>query len=104
MFFAKRYFGYMTSDLSIIVYSFSILGFLELIKIIRLIKYEQLLINSFMVLSLSLSLISFVSFPWVHPYDQKSKNIKKMSETLKEVDVNLELKSYFDLNFQFSHD
>ena len=70
----------MTSDLSIIVYSFSILGFLELIKIIRLIKYEQLLINSFMVLSLSLSLISFVSFPWVHPYDQKSKNIKKMSE------------------------
>ena len=94
MFFAKRYFGYMTSDLSIIVYSFAILGFLELIKLIRLIKYEKLIINSFMVLSLSLSLMSFVSFPWVHPYDQKSKNISEMSKQIQSFDKNLNLDKY----------
>ena len=84
----------MTSDLSIIVYSFAILGFLELIKLIRLIKYEKLLINSFMVLSLSLSLISFVSFPWVHPYDQKSKDISEMSKQIQSFDENLNLDKY----------
>jgi hypothetical protein len=66
-FAANRYASYMVSDLSVYIFPLAACAILALLTEHRLKK----LLPLFLALYLAIGLSTIVSFPWVHPYDQK---------------------------------
>ena len=91
MFVADRYNNYMSYDLAIVLNSFAAYGIYELIKKIERINFRGLFIPIIMFLYLAFNIASFIHLPWVHPYNQISKDTKILNNKLNKLDKNIKL-------------
>ena len=92
MYVADRYNAYMTYDFAIAINSFAAFAIYELSKKIGRFNYKGLLVPIVMTLYLTTSVASFIHLPWVHPYNQISKDAKVLNNKLNKFDKNIKFK------------
>ena len=91
MFVADRYNNYMSYDFAIALNSFAAYGVYELIKSIERFNFRGLFIPVIMALYLTVNIASFIHLPWVHPYNQISKDSNVLNNKLNKLDKNIKL-------------
>ena len=91
MFVANRYNIYMSYDFAIAINSFAAYGVYELIKSIERFNFRGLFIPVIMALYLTVNIASFIHLPWVHPYNQISKDSNVLNNKLNKLDKNIKL-------------
>ena len=86
MFVASRYVYYMTYDISIIIFSFAAFGIYQITNKFKNSNVKKFSISIIMASYLIFNVVTFIQYPWVHPYNQVSKNSEALNAHLSKYD------------------
>lgn len=73
-FITNRWGGYMVADLSVVIVPLGLVGIKYInnnyLEVLNLKRYVNIFVFAYCILMI----VSFINFPWIHPYDQKKQN------------------------------
>lgn len=80
-----RHKTYMTSDLMVIIYPVATVGFFYLLENIKSLIFKKYILILVVISISTSSIMAYVNFPLIHPYDQPAKNQNLMNSRLDEL-------------------